>query len=551
MSATAQRKRSIFDESDDDDDDNTTSSPHVKKSKCEEEKKEEEPAGDVMTNAESVCTNQQQQQQQQHNSTKEKTSTGNKPTTISDTRKKKEKTSAGNKPAAISDTTKPRLTRAKCKPGKPGKSVSEQSSMKEKTSTGNKPAAISDTTKKKEKTSAGNKPAAISDTTKKKEKTSAGNKPAISDTTKPRLTRAKCKPGKSVSEGETKKYKKDLTDRDEKEQEKIKTKKTDKTEKKHEETKPIKNMKKTTDADNNTVKKHTGTTANSRPITEPPGTPEKTAKDEMAETSKTKVTLSPAQRARMEQKRQQALLLKREKMNRKNPYYMKTPEKKEEVKVVRINDTKLIDTGGGFFIEEVEGVSQDDLDAALQMVTEPVPLFDDERPRCVECTRKFNNSFLFRHFDHPVCDDCKDNEEKHSLIPKTDARNEYLLKDVDLEMREPTLKFIVRKNPHNSRWGDMKLYLKLQIEKRALEVWGTEEALEEALAKKEDQREINKHKKFNKKMKELRMNVRSSLYTRATKTHQHEYGEEEYLPDEDEYSRTCLTCGHSYTYDKL
>ncbi|KAK3858184.1 hypothetical protein Pcinc_035611 [Petrolisthes cinctipes] len=485
MSATAQRKRSIFDESDDDDDDNnTTSSPQVKKSKCEEE---EEPAGDVMTNAESVSTNQQQQI-----SMKKKTSTGNK--------------------ATISDTTKPRLTRSKCKPGK---SVSEQTSMKKKTST--------------------------------------GNKPTISDTTKPRLTRAKCKPGKSVSEGE-KKYKKDLTDRDEKEHvktnttEKTKAKKTGKTEKKHEETKPIKNIKKTVDADN-TVKKHTESTVNSKQITEAPGTPEKT-KDETAETSK-KVTLSPAQRARMEQKRQQALLLKQEKMNRKNPYYMKTQEKKDEVKVIRINDTKLIDTGGGFFIEEVEGVSQDDLEAAMQMVTEPVPLFDDERPRCVECTRKFNNSFLFHNFDHPVCDDCRDNEEKHSLIPKTDARNEYLLKDVDLEKREPTLKFIVRKNPHNSRWGDMKLYLKLQIEKRALEVWGTEEELEEALTKKEDQREINKHKKFNKKMKELRMNVRSSLYTRATKTHQHEYGEEEYLPDEDEYSRTCLTCGHSYTYDKL
>lgn len=52
-------------------------------------------------------------------------------------------------------------------------------------------------------------------------------------------------------------------------------------------------------------------------------------------------------------------------------------------------------------------------------------------------------------------------------------------------------------------------------------------------------------------LSELRMNVRSSLYTRATKTHEHEYGEEVYLPDEDEYSRTCKTCGHSYTYDKM
>ena len=47
------------------------------------------------------------------------------------------------------------------------------------------------------------------------------------------------------------------------------------------------------------------------------------------------------------------------------------------------------------------------------------------------------------------------------------------------------------------------------------------------------------------------MNVRSSLYTRATKSHEHEYGEEEYIEEDDEYSKTCLTCGHSYRYDKL
>lgn len=59
----------------------------------------------------------------------------------------------------------------------------------------------------------------------------------------------------------------------------------------------------------------------------------------------------------------------------------------------------------------------------------------------------------------------RDNEDKHCLITKTDARNEYLLKDVDFDKREPQLKFIVRKNPHNPRWGDMKLYLKLQVRK--------------------------------------------------------------------------------------
>lgn len=137
------------------------------------------------------------------------------------------------------------------------------------------------------------------------------------------------------------------------------------------------------------------------------------------------------------------------------------------------------------------------------------------------------------------------------MITKTDARNEYLLKDVDFDKRPPPLRYIVRKNPHNERWGDMKLYLKLQVEKRCLEVWETQEALEEAITKKEAQREVQKHKKFKKKMQELRMNVRSSIYTRATKSHEHEYGEDVYIEEDDEYSKTCATCGHSYRFDKL
>lgn len=62
-----------------------------------------------------------------------------------------------------------------------------------------------------------------------------------------------------------------------------------------------------------------------------------------------------------------------------------------------------------------------------------------------------------------VCDGCRDSDEKHSLITRTEAKTEYLLKDCDLDKREPILKFICRKNPHNVRWGDMKLYLHLQV----------------------------------------------------------------------------------------
>jgi DNA repair protein len=54
-----------------------------------------------------------------------------------------------------------------------------------------------------------------------------------------------------------------------------------------------------------------------------------------------------------------------------------------------------------------------------------------------------------------------DNEE-YDLITKTDAKNEYLLKDCDFE-RDPPLKFVEKRNPRNNRWGLMKLYLRKQV----------------------------------------------------------------------------------------
>ncbi|RMC22432.1 hypothetical protein DUI87_00746 [Hirundo rustica rustica] len=170
-------------------------------------------------------------------------------------------------------------------------------------------------------------------------------------------------------------------------------------------------------------------------------------------------------------------------------------------------------------------------------------------------------------FDYLICGDCGKESwtptlcstligqhviiaDKHKLITRTEAKEEYLLKDCDLDKREPVLRFIVKKNPHNSRWGEMKLYLKLQVIKRSLEVWGSEEALQEAKELRRDSREKMKQKKFDKKVKELRRAVRSSLWKKEASIHEHEYGPEENI-DEDTYRKTCTVCGHELTYEKM
>ena len=196
-------------------------------------------------------------------------------------------------------------------------------------------------------------------------------------------------------------------------------------------------------------------------------------------------------------------------------------------------------------------------------VTEdPAPLLPDPKdggPRCEECSEELQgDSYLFKTFDLEVCDKCKDTSKdgKHELIAKTDAKNIFCLKDSDFDRRDPPLKFISKKNPHNPRYGEMKLFLRLQVEKRALEVWKTEEAIEKEIERKEDRRETVKAKKFGKRIKELRMQMRGSLFAKDYKTaigvgHEHEFEPEIYDEDKDEYSKKCKICGHVNTYEKM
>ena len=129
----------------------------------------------------------------------------------------------------------------------------------------------------------------------------------------------------------------------------------------------------------------------------------------------------------------------------------------------------------------------------------------------------------------------------------------------------------------------------LQVEDRALEVWGTEEAIEAEREKREEKKIKSKKRTFDKMIKgwylvlllytctvtpqettdkkypcslacytrlffsivELRMNARSSLGKQIHSIHQHDYTEEEYDEDGDMYSKKCKTCDHVNEYEKM
>lgn len=143
-------------------------------------------------------------------------------------------------------------------------------------------------------------------------------------------------------------------------------------------------------------------------------------------------------------------------------------------------------------------------------------------------------------------------DEKHKLITKSDAKEKYQLTDVDLEKRDPVLKYFSRKNPHNPRWGEMKLYLDLQVEKKALDIYGSFDEIEAKRDAKNVKKEVARRKKYQKQMNSLRKEVRSSLYTRNLSGHEHEFGPESCKDeDNDLWSKVCKSCGHELTYEKM
>lgn len=79
---------------------------------------------------------------------------------------------------------------------------------------------------------------------------------------------------------------------------------------------------------------------------------------------------------------------------------------------------------------------------------------------------KLHNFISRDTFDHLVCDQCNDSE-KYPLTTKSDALKEYLLTDKLLTRHN--LKYKLKKNPHNTGWGEMKLFLVCQIEELALQ----------------------------------------------------------------------------------
>ncbi|RWS23856.1 DNA repair protein complementing XP-A cells-like protein [Leptotrombidium deliense] len=245
--------------------------------------------------------------------------------------------------------------------------------------------------------------------------------------------------------------------------------------------------------------------------------------------------LTAEQKARIERNRQRALLIRQQKQVK-----LSTRELNKSLNV----DSKVgSDTGAGFIIEEDNCVPSTSAENAETSTSQDFV--------CDECGGEFSNSFLKKKYNVNVCYKCSKDDPHYELITRTETKNEYLLKDCDLDKREPPLKFVLKKNPNPLARGEMKLYLRAQVEERALEVWESEEGLEEERNRRVEKRHQRQEKQYQKRMKDLRMSTRSSLYLKKSVTHEHEFGEEVYKEESDTYEKVCKTCNHVISYEKM
>ena len=111
---------------------------------------------------------------------------------------------------------------------------------------------------------------------------------------------------------------------------------------------------------------------------------------------------------------------------------------------------------------------------------------DDDLPppilgKCIDCNDAEGQKKFFEAFGLSVCYQCqqlaKGTGGKYQVITKSKAKDEYLLTDRQLDRAQGGLGYVTRPNPHDSRYGDMRLYLRSQAERLALKAWGSDEAL--------------------------------------------------------------------------
>eukprot|EP00967_Tisochrysis_lutea_P150492 scaffold291293_cov35-Tisochrysis_lutea.AAC.1 len=200
---------------------------------------------------------------------------------------------------------------------------------------------------------------------------------------------------------------------------------------------------------------------------------------------------------------------------------------------------------------------------------------------CMECGHGKSQAKFFEAFGLHVCFECQRANRgaggKYQVLTKSKAKDEYLLTDRQLDDSRGGLGSIRLPNPNDSRYGDMRLYLRTQVEELAIATWGSSEELliekerrsEERLRRAEAKRKLklgtpeeqilarcgghgSKALKLRKGRGDLRAGGSSApLVVQSAPKHTHVFlPDEEYCEETDMWTKRCA-CGFSTEYERL
>eukprot|EP00465_Bigelowiella_longifila_P011158 CAMPEP_0185260594 /NCGR_PEP_ID=MMETSP1359-20130426/9172_1 /TAXON_ID=552665 /ORGANISM="Bigelowiella longifila, Strain CCMP242" /LENGTH=486 /DNA_ID=CAMNT_0027846937 /DNA_START=53 /DNA_END=1510 /DNA_ORIENTATION=- len=128
-------------------------------------------------------------------------------------------------------------------------------------------------------------------------------------------------------------------------------------------------------------------------------------------------------------------------------------------------DDKIPKGGKGGGREEIAGdidgrIRDDDIEGSVK--------------RCCKCKKRSFNKEWHRAFGVLVCNKCKYGNPQFDLIPKSKAKQLFLVTDGELNC----IGTISKPNPYKPSWAPMKLYLKSQVLEMSRERYEDDEALE-------------------------------------------------------------------------
>jgi len=184
----------------------------------------------------------------------------------------------------------------------------------------------------------------------------------------------------------------------------------------------------------------------------------------------------------------------------------------------------------------------------------PPPEHSSVAIKCIQCHTNIEmDPVLDDIFKLKVCKTCaKEHPEKYSLLTKTECKEDYFLTDPELNDIE-LFHRLEKPNPHSGTFARMQLFVRCEIETYAYKKWGGEEGLDNEWKRREEGKLKRKEKKYNDKIKEMRIKTRAQEYTNRLrdkkygKTHIHNFSDP--IPngkDEDGFTilkRRCIGCG--------